>query len=150
MLTLLMFIFFCALLAAGLLWAGISVLYLMAVLAFKLVWLGACLLLGIGKGVFVVALLVLFFLLKLSGLLAFVAFLALGLFVVWAVSRLLGAGRRAPSCRQESNACGAEPRRPAAYQTPWDKDRAHVSALRTRFERFERRLANLEATLSNR
>jgi hypothetical protein len=147
---LLLFVLLCAALAAGVVWAGFSVLYLSVVLTLKLLWLPFQLLLGVSKAVFFVAALLVFVFLKLVGLLGIVGVVLLGLFVIWAVSRLLGAGRKNSRLRGAPPYSPEADRVPVAEYDPWSRQRSHVGALRSKFERLERRLAHLEAVLSER
>jgi hypothetical protein len=109
----------------GVLYAGIGIAFALATIALKLVWLGLHFIFSLGWAALAVAAAAVFLILKLSGLVAIAGFVLLLLALVWAVGTLLGANRH-PSLPHEVG--------------EW--------SLRSKLERFDRRLRNIETIVS--
>lgn len=132
------------LVVGGVVYVGLGVAYVLVALLFKLIRLGVQLLLGLGKGVLIAAVLIAFLALKLMGLLALTVMVLLALGAVWMAGRLFGCGRKT----------AARPVLRPAYETAGAGAGGYYARQASRYHeklrRLEQRLENLETIISVR
>lgn len=127
---------------SGALFLGASIFFTVVLLIFKMFLFGLRLLFSLGLGAVFAAVVILFVIFKLSVLLFSVAMVALPvLFVLWVLSKMFGGARCAvPSYAGEPYHAG----RGASVREET------ILRLRRNLDRYERRMADLEAELSRR